>query len=165
MSLRDYCVFGCALLCSVVPNATGATRILLIKSKLNFHRASYEPGGSGVRISPGAPINQTLAASSSAQLIERSENVAEFAARDSSTHSNAVQLVCGVLCGRRLRLRIFGIGASSDANYCQSIKVIIRSFARAAPRQCSSNHSKRPTNQCEELATASDRSAQTVGRR
>jgi hypothetical protein len=43
--LRDICVFGCALLCSVVPNATGATRKLLIKSKLNFHSASYEPGG------------------------------------------------------------------------------------------------------------------------
>jgi hypothetical protein len=29
----------------VVPNATGATRNLLVKSKLNFHGASYEPGG------------------------------------------------------------------------------------------------------------------------
>jgi len=43
--LWDFCVFGCALLCSVVPNATGATRILLIKSKLNFQSLRYEPGG------------------------------------------------------------------------------------------------------------------------
>jgi methylthioribose-1-phosphate isomerase len=38
-------MFRCAPLCSVVPSATGATRNLLIKSKLNFHSASYEPGG------------------------------------------------------------------------------------------------------------------------
>ena len=44
-SLRDFCVFRCALLCSVVPNATGATRKLLIKSKLNFQSLRYEPGG------------------------------------------------------------------------------------------------------------------------
>jgi hypothetical protein len=38
-----------------------------------------------------------------------------------------------VLGGRWL-MRNFGIGASSDGNNCQSIKVIIRSVARAAPR-------------------------------
>ena len=43
--LRDFCVFRSALLCSVVPNATGAARILLIKSKLNFQWLRYEPGG------------------------------------------------------------------------------------------------------------------------
>jgi hypothetical protein len=43
--LRDFCVFGCALLCLVVPNATGATRILLIKSRLNFQRSRYALGG------------------------------------------------------------------------------------------------------------------------
>ena len=43
--LRDFCVFRSALLCSVVPNATDATRILLIKSKLNFQSLRYEPGG------------------------------------------------------------------------------------------------------------------------
>jgi hypothetical protein len=41
----------------VVPNATGATRILLIKSRLNFQRLRYEPGGSGVRFSPGVPFS------------------------------------------------------------------------------------------------------------
>jgi hypothetical protein len=40
-----YSEFRCALLCSVVPNATGATRILLTKSMLSFNGASYEPGG------------------------------------------------------------------------------------------------------------------------
>jgi len=40
-----YSEFRCALLCSVVPNATGATRKLLIKSRLNFQRLRYEPGG------------------------------------------------------------------------------------------------------------------------
>ena len=44
-SLRDFCVFRCALLCSVVPIATGATRILLIKSRLNFQWLRYDPGG------------------------------------------------------------------------------------------------------------------------
>jgi hypothetical protein len=58
--LRDFCVFGCALLCSVVPNATRATRSFLRKSKLNFHGVSYEPGGSEVRISPGAPYSHGL---------------------------------------------------------------------------------------------------------
>ena len=43
--LRGFCVFGRALLCSVVPHATGAPRNWLIKSKLYFHGASYEPGG------------------------------------------------------------------------------------------------------------------------
>jgi hypothetical protein len=45
-SLRDFCVFGCALLCSVVPNATGATRILVIKSMSNFHGATNQGVGS-----------------------------------------------------------------------------------------------------------------------
>jgi hypothetical protein len=65
----------------VVPNATGATRILIKKSRLNFQWLRYEPGGSGVRISPGAPINQTLAVIGDASLSERSENLAKFITR------------------------------------------------------------------------------------
>ena len=37
--MGDFCVSGCG----VVPGATGATRNLLVKSKLNFHGASHEP--------------------------------------------------------------------------------------------------------------------------
>jgi hypothetical protein len=54
--LRDFCVFGCALLCSVVLIAMGATRNSLIKSKLNLHGASYEPGDREF-VSPGALMN------------------------------------------------------------------------------------------------------------
>ena len=45
MWLRDFCVFSCALLCSVVPGATDATRNQVIKSKLYFNGAAHKPGG------------------------------------------------------------------------------------------------------------------------
>ena len=43
--LRDFCVFGHALLCSVVPNATGAARIWFIKSMVHKSASNYEPRG------------------------------------------------------------------------------------------------------------------------
>jgi hypothetical protein len=60
--LRDFCVFGRAVLCSVVPNATGATRNLLIKSKLNFRSSPYEPPASvsSVVVPPSAGQEQLI---------------------------------------------------------------------------------------------------------
>jgi hypothetical protein len=45
MWLRDSCVSSSARPCSVVPNATGATRIWLMKSMVQKSESSYEPGG------------------------------------------------------------------------------------------------------------------------
>ena len=42
-----YSEFRCALLCLVVPNATGATRILSIESKLNFRLLPTNQGVGG----------------------------------------------------------------------------------------------------------------------
>jgi hypothetical protein len=55
-------VFGRAVLCSVVPNATGATRNLLIKSKLNFRSSPYEPPASvsSVVVPPSAGQEQLI---------------------------------------------------------------------------------------------------------
>jgi hypothetical protein len=45
MRLRDFCGSCCALLCSVVPNATGATQFSRLRSIRYESLVSYEPRG------------------------------------------------------------------------------------------------------------------------
>jgi hypothetical protein len=71
--LRDSCVFRCALLCAVVPNATGATRKLLIKSGPNYQRFASRPANVDAMMCVGSPRGHHVRADG--RLSPRSEDV------------------------------------------------------------------------------------------